>query len=60
MTAHKVKVLGLFKNILRAGYGFKDYNFRSYIIRRAVEDFREFSTLTDKKEISDKIHFAEE
>lgn len=51
MTAHQKQVLTLFRNILRAGYGFKDYNFRNYVLRRAKEDFRLFSTLVEKDEI---------
>lgn len=35
----KIRVLALYRNILKTGFGFKDYNFRSYIIRRTKEVF---------------------
>lgn len=33
----KKNILELYRNILKTGQGFKDYNFRTYIIRRAKE-----------------------
>ena len=35
----KIRILALYRNILKTGFGFKDYNFRSYIIRRTKEVF---------------------
>ncbi|EWS76501.1 complex 1 protein, LYR family protein (macronuclear) [Tetrahymena thermophila SB210] len=60
MSTHKIQVLQLFKETLRAGFGFKDYNFRNYIVRRAKEDFRKYSALTDQNEIAKQIQFAKE
>ncbi|CAK79734.1 unnamed protein product (macronuclear) [Paramecium tetraurelia] len=42
-------VLKLYKQILRAGNQFKDYNFREYVIRRAKQDFRELQINPDLK-----------
>jgi hypothetical protein len=33
----KIIILALYRDILRTGSGFKDYNFRNYILRRTKE-----------------------
>ena len=35
----KTRILTLYRNILKTGSSFKDYNFRSYILRRTKEVF---------------------
>ncbi|CAD8173970.1 unnamed protein product [Paramecium pentaurelia] len=40
-------ILKLYKQVLRAGNQFKDYNFREYVIRRAKQDFRELKNNPD-------------
>lgn len=34
--------VGLYRDILRAATGFRDYNFRNYFVRRAKEDWHSF------------------
>ncbi|ODV92659.1 hypothetical protein CANCADRAFT_22931 [Tortispora caseinolytica NRRL Y-17796] len=41
----------LYRNILRYGKKFQDYNFRSYIVRRTRDGFREHQHETDSGKI---------
>lgn len=40
-------MIQLFKDIMKTGKGFKNYNFREFILRRAKEDFKEHENVSD-------------
>ncbi|KAL9647106.1 hypothetical protein ABK040_014128 [Willaertia magna] len=52
----KHQVLSLYRNLLKGGNQFYDYNFREYVLRISREDFRKYKDLTDKEKI---IHLYE-
>jgi hypothetical protein len=45
----KTQVLSLYRQILRGGSHFVDYNFRKYVHRIAKEDFRKYANERDPK-----------
>lgn len=44
--------MDLFRNIMRTGQGFKNYNFREYILRRAREDFKANENINDPQQLN--------
>nr|ADD38295.1 LYR motif-containing protein 4 [Lepeophtheirus salmonis] len=54
------EVLRLYKEILREGGKFADYNFRSFAIRRSRDAFVSNKNLTDRSEIDFKIKEAKD
>nr|ACO11004.1 LYR motif-containing protein 4 [Caligus rogercresseyi] len=54
------EVLGLYKQILREGEKFVDYNFRAFAIRRSKDAFSSNKHLKDELEISSKIQEAKD
>jgi hypothetical protein len=48
-------VLSLYKNLLKNGKKFADYNYREYTLRRTKEDFRKYKNETDKAKL-DQLH----
>jgi len=53
-------VLSVYKNLLRCGEKFADFNYRMYAKRRIRDSFHENKTLTDSKQIQEKIKFAKD
>lgn len=47
------QVQDLLKQIIQAGKGFKDYNFRNYIVRRANEDLAKYSQLNNPEKLNE-------
>lgn len=47
----KAKILSLYRSILKVGSDFHDYNFRKYIIRRAIQEFHKNQFLKTSEEI---------
>ncbi|XP_059485174.1 LYR motif-containing protein 4 [Neocloeon triangulifer] len=58
MAASRVKVLELYKNLLREGQKFADYNFRNYAVRRMRDAFKENKTLADGASIEKELKFG--
>lgn len=54
----KKNILNLFRNLLKTGFKYQDYNFKCYIVRRTNEDFRRFKNITDETEIKRKYDEA--
>eukprot|EP00466_Bigelowiella_natans_P009504 jgi/Bigna1/49904/estExt_Genewise1.C_600057 len=49
-------VLRLYRNMLRQGKQYKDYNFREYILRRVRDQFRARRDLTDAEDIQHHLN----
>jgi len=49
------QVIGLFRDFLRSGKSFKNYNLREYVLRKTREQFRKNMQLTDSSAINDLI-----
>ena len=58
--AARSKVLVLYKQMLREGRSFSNYNFREYAIRRVRDGFQQGKGETDASKISQLIKSAEE
>uniref|UniRef100_A0A182ILR3 Complex 1 LYR protein domain-containing protein n=1 Tax=Anopheles atroparvus TaxID=41427 RepID=A0A182ILR3_ANOAO len=57
-AAHKMKVLSLYKQMLRESQKFDSYNYRMYALRRIRDAFRDNKTLTDSASIADSLSYA--
>ncbi|EAT42558.1 AAEL005928-PC [Aedes aegypti] len=57
-AAHKMKVLSLYKQLLRESQKFSSYNFRNYALRRVRDAFRENKALTDSSKIQSEMDYA--
>ncbi|CAD7077562.1 unnamed protein product [Hermetia illucens] len=55
----RMKVLSLYKSLLRESQKFSSYNFRMYALRKIRDEFREKKLLTDPARIKEEINFAE-
>mmetsp|Transcript_16857 Transcript_16857/g.19125 ORF Transcript_16857/g.19125 Transcript_16857/m.19125 type:complete len:110 (-) Transcript_16857:1031-1360(-) len=55
----KESVLSLYRNLLKTGNKFTDYNVRSYVNRRVKTDFRKHKDLTDSSKISEVFSFGQ-
>lgn len=40
MDVNKLKLIVMYRNLIKAANQFKDYNYRMYALRRTREDFR--------------------
>jgi len=49
MNEARKKLLPLYRKILKSGSGFKDYNIKSYIKRKAKQDFEKLKEINDEK-----------
>lgn len=49
--SNKALILSLYRSILKTGFGFKDYNFQKYIIRRTIQEFHRNQFLKTSEEI---------
>ncbi|XP_049537512.1 protein bcn92 [Anopheles darlingi] len=58
-TGHKMKVLSLYKQLIRASQKFDSYNFRSYALRRIRHAFRENKALTDGAQIESELAYGQ-
>uniref|UniRef100_A0A2M4ATJ5 Complex 1 LYR protein domain-containing protein n=1 Tax=Anopheles triannulatus TaxID=58253 RepID=A0A2M4ATJ5_9DIPT len=58
-TAHKMKVLSLYKQLIRASQKFDSYNYRLYAIRRIRHAFRENKALTDGGKIESELAYGQ-
>ncbi|XP_058822708.1 LYR motif-containing protein 4 [Topomyia yanbarensis] len=54
-----MKVLTLYKQMLRESQKFSSYNYRSYALRRIRDAFRENKTLTDATKIQSELEYAQ-
>ncbi|KFB39619.1 AGAP004196-PA-like protein [Anopheles sinensis] len=57
-AAHKMKVLSLYKQMLRASQNFDAYNYRMYALRRIRDAFRDNKALTDGASIENELSYA--
>ena len=55
---HKLRVLHLYRNLLREGAKFSDYNFRHYALRRTRTGFRENKSISNKEDIERLMEFG--
>ncbi|KAA8497624.1 Tropinone reductase-like [Porphyridium purpureum] len=53
-------VLRLYRELLKQGRGFADYNFREYSLRRVREEFRANKSISDPEVVQQKLAFAQE
>jgi len=53
-------VLSIYRNLLRTGGRFADYNYRMYAKRRIRDGFRGNKSLTDSNQIKEQIKFAQD
>ncbi|XP_065352963.1 LYR motif-containing protein 4 [Cloeon dipterum] len=60
MAASKVRILRLFKDLMREGQKFDGYNFRNYAARRTRDAFKENKQLTDQSVIEKEIKFGQQ
>ena len=60
MAANKMVILKLYRNLLREGSKFTDYNFREYAIRRIRHSFHQNKQEIDINRIKSFINVAEE
>ncbi|XP_003385066.1 PREDICTED: LYR motif-containing protein 4B-like [Amphimedon queenslandica] len=58
MAATPRQVLGLYKQLLREGERFANYNYRSYAIRRVKDYFKDKRGLTDPAAISKEYQYG--
>ncbi|XP_049278288.1 protein bcn92 [Anopheles funestus] len=56
---HKMKVLSLYKQLLRASQKFDSYNYRMYALRRIRDAFRANKALTDGTTIASELSYAQ-
>ncbi|XP_039430887.1 LYR motif-containing protein 4 [Culex pipiens pallens] len=56
---HKMKVLSLYKQMLRESEKFSSYNYRMYALRRIRDAFRENKSLTDATKIEGQMEYAQ-
>uniref|UniRef100_A0A1Q3FCT5 Complex 1 LYR protein domain-containing protein n=1 Tax=Culex tarsalis TaxID=7177 RepID=A0A1Q3FCT5_CULTA len=56
---HKMKVLSLYKQMLRESQKFSSYNYRMYAFRRIRDAFRENRSLTDATQIQSQLEYAQ-
>ncbi|XP_035891724.1 protein bcn92 [Anopheles stephensi] len=56
---HKMKVLSLYKQLLRASQKFDSYNYRMYALRRIRDAFRDNKALTDGATIASELSYAQ-
>ncbi|XP_058454631.1 LYR motif-containing protein 4 [Malaya genurostris] len=54
-----MKVLALYKQMLREAQKFSSYNYRSYAVRRIQDAFRENKTLKDSMQIQSELEYAQ-
>ncbi|XP_053680833.1 LYR motif-containing protein 4 [Anopheles nili] len=59
VAGHKMKVLSLYKQLLRASQKFDSYNYRMYALRRIRDAFRENKSLADNTTIANELAFAQ-
>mmetsp|Transcript_1819 Transcript_1819/g.2341 ORF Transcript_1819/g.2341 Transcript_1819/m.2341 type:complete len:116 (+) Transcript_1819:218-565(+) len=59
-TPNRAAVLSLYKDLLRAGNGFSDYNLRSYINRRVKTDFRKNQSISSDEKIAELYEFGQD
>ncbi|CAB3361143.1 Hypothetical predicted protein [Cloeon dipterum] len=60
MAASKVRILRLFKDLMREGQKFDGYNFRNYAARRTRDAFKENKQLSDQSVIEKEIKFGQQ
>ncbi|XP_025115955.1 LOW QUALITY PROTEIN: LYR motif-containing protein 4-like [Pomacea canaliculata] len=60
MTSARSQVLTLYKNLLREGKKFPDYNYRMYALRKTRDEFQNNKKITDLVHIQELIKEAEE
>lgn len=58
-TATRGRALHLYREFLRVGRSFNDYNVREYVKRRAGERFRENRGLTDAEAVRETLAAGE-
>jgi hypothetical protein len=59
MTEHRSRTLGLFRQLMRAGGRFSNYNFREYALRRVRLGFRESVGVTDESVVQQLLQEGE-
>uniref|UniRef100_A0A182Q5I2 Complex 1 LYR protein domain-containing protein n=1 Tax=Anopheles farauti TaxID=69004 RepID=A0A182Q5I2_9DIPT len=59
VPGHRMKVLSLYKQLLRASEKFDAYNYRMYALRRIRDAFRDNKALTDSASIASELSYAQ-
>jgi hypothetical protein len=47
----KSKILSLYRSLLKIGFGFHDYNFKNYVVRRTIQEFKRNQSLVIPEQI---------
>lgn len=56
ISTSRTAVLSLYRNLLRTGGQFNQYNFREYALRRTRDAFREHKNETDPEKVQELVH----
>jgi LYR motif-containing protein 4 len=56
ISTSRTAVLSLYRNLLRTGGHFNQYNFREYALRRTRDAFREHKNETDPEKVQELVH----
>ncbi|XP_058060020.1 LYR motif-containing protein 4 [Anopheles bellator] len=57
-AGHRMKVLSLYKQLLRESQKFDSYNYRMYAFRRIRDAFRENKALADGAKIENELSYG--
>ncbi|XP_055644132.1 LYR motif-containing protein 4 [Toxorhynchites rutilus septentrionalis] len=57
-ATHRMKVLSLYKEMLRESQKFNSYNYRMYALRRIRDAFRTNKSLVDSSQIQSEMDYA--
>ena len=60
MAMNKVKILGLYRTMLRAANSFENYNFRVYATEKIRKTFRQHKHEEDVTKVNELVHLAED
>ncbi|XP_053695830.1 protein bcn92 [Sabethes cyaneus] len=58
-VANKMKVLTLYKQMLRESQKFSSYNYRMYALRRIRDAFRDNKSLSDSSKIESELEYGQ-
>ncbi|XP_055542087.1 LYR motif-containing protein 4 [Wyeomyia smithii] len=58
-VAQKMKVLSLYKQMIRESQKFSSYNYRMYALRRIRDAFRDNKSLSDSAKIQSELEYGQ-